>query len=170
LERSRKAEVMDKGLIKLCAILPAAPDESLAYKAKKQRFDFISGAGVHDLGIDLAESVQAGNSAKHLLTHQLAVPHKMAMQFMANARQELSAYINSGHKFPHRRIEAARMAATSARLIDIFQRGLLTLDRLRNGGRQKGTVQHVNVNDSGQAVVAQRLSKPRQAQTTGANR
>ena len=42
----------------------------------------------------------------------------------------------------HRSIEAARMANTAARLMDAYQRGLLTLDRMRNGGRQVVTVQH----------------------------
>ena len=46
------------------------------------------------------------------------------------------------------------MANTAARLMDAYQRGLLTLDRLRNGGRQMVTVQHVNVSAGGQAVVA----------------
>jgi hypothetical protein len=55
-------------------------------------------------------------------------------------------------------IEAARMAGAAARMMDTFQRGLLTLDRLRNGGRQVVTVQHVNVGDSGQAVVAGEVS------------
>jgi len=35
-----------------------------------------------------------------------------------------------------------------------FQQGLLTLQRLRTGGQQVVTVQHVQVNEGGQAVVA----------------
>jgi hypothetical protein len=46
------------------------------------------------------------------------------------------------------------MACAAARLMDSYQRGLLTLDRLRNGGRQVVTVQHVKVEGGGQAIVA----------------
>jgi hypothetical protein len=131
-----------------------ALDEPLSDKAKKRRFDLICDADVRDLAIDAAESIQAQNSIEFMLAHQVAAAHKMAMHFMASAQEDLSAYINSGHEFPHRSIEAARMAATAARLMDTCQRGALTLDRIRNGGQQTMTIQHVNVTEGGQAVVA----------------
>jgi hypothetical protein len=40
-----------------------------------------------------------------------------------------------------------------------FQQGLLTLQRLRTGGTQRVIVQHVNVNEGGQAVVAGEVSQ-----------
>ncbi len=46
------------------------------------------------------------------------------------------------------------MAAASTRMIEAFQRGLLTLERLRDGGKQTVVVQHVAVSEGGQAVVA----------------
>ncbi len=55
------------------------------------------------------------------------------------------------------------MAAASTRMIEAFQRGLLTLERLRNGGKQTVVVQHVAVSEGGQAVVAGTV-------TPGANR
>ena len=50
--------------------------------------------------------------------------------------------------------EAARLINASARMFDSFQRGALTLHRLRNSGRQTMVVQHVHISDGGQAVVA----------------
>jgi hypothetical protein len=50
--------------------------------------------------------------------------------------------------------EATRSATAAARLMDSVTRGALALDRLRNGGRQFVTVQHVNIAGGGQAVVA----------------
>ena len=38
-------------------------------------------------------------------------------------------------------------------MMDAFQKGTLALHKLRNGGTQTVTVQHVNVNSGGQAVV-----------------
>jgi len=40
-----------------------------------------------------------------------------------------------------------------------FQDGLATLHKLRNGGKQVVTVQHVQVKDGGQAVVAGNVSR-----------
>jgi hypothetical protein len=51
-------------------------------------------------------------------------------------------------------LEAGRLMNASAQMMDSYQRGLLTLERIRSGGRQTVVVQHVNVSDGGQAVVA----------------
>ena len=56
-------------------------------------------------------------------------------------------------------IEACRMSVTAARVLEIAQRGMLTVERLRNGGRQVVTVQHVTVQDGGKAVVAGALKR-----------
>jgi hypothetical protein len=58
-------------------------------------------------------------------------------------------------------IEAARMATAAARVLECSQRAALVLDRLRNGGRQTVTVQHITVQDGGQAVVAGSLKQRR---------
>lgn len=39
-------------------------------------------------------------------------------------------------------------------MMETFQRAALTLERLRNGGRQTVVVQHVDVANGGRAVVA----------------
>src|SRR5262249_15419156 len=53
-------------------------------------------------------------------------------------------------------VEACRLVNASARLMSVFQAGLLTLGKRRTGGKQTVVVQHqhVYVNDGGQAVVA----------------
>ncbi len=51
-------------------------------------------------------------------------------------------------------IEAARLLNASSRTMDTYQHALLTLERMRNGGKQTVVVQHVTVADGGQAVVA----------------
>lgn len=126
----------------------------LAADASLQRLDLAGEAGVLTLGVDAAESIQAQNGLERMLAHQMAAAHSMAMHFVAASREELAAYSVSGHAYPHRSIEAARMATTGARLMDAFPHALLAVDRLRNGGRQVMTVQHVNVTDGRQAVVA----------------
>jgi hypothetical protein len=38
-----------------------------------------------------------------------------------------------------------------------FQQGLVTVQRLRSGGQQVVTVQHVQVNEGGRAIVAGKM-------------
>ena len=51
-------------------------------------------------------------------------------------------------------VQATRLAGAIARMNGSYQSGVLTLQKLRTGGRQTVVVQHVNVNDGGQALVA----------------
>ena len=51
-------------------------------------------------------------------------------------------------------MRVTRLAGAASRLMMAYQQGLVTLDRLRAGGKQTIIVQHVQVNEGGQAVVA----------------
>ncbi len=42
----------------------------------------------------------------------------------------------------------------AARMMDVYQAGMLTLQTSRTGGRQTVVVQHVQVSDGGRAVIA----------------
>lgn len=50
-------------------------------------------------------------------------------------------------------VEACRCINSAARLMSVYQTALLTFQRLRTGGNQTVTVQHVNVQPGGQAVI-----------------
>ena len=54
---------------------------------------------------------------------------------------------------------AARLTNAAARLMDAYQSGCLTLQKLKTKGTQRVVVQHqqVHVGDGGQAVVAGRI-------------
>jgi hypothetical protein len=96
------------------------------------------------MGIDAAEAIGAGNSLEKMLAHQMAVAHETTMRLMAQALSFESQQES---------LEACRLANTAARLMGVYQDGLLTLQRLRTGGSQTVTVQHVNVQSGGQAVI-----------------
>jgi hypothetical protein len=49
---------------------------------------------------------------------------------------------------------SGRLLNASARMMESFQHGMLTIAKVRSGGQQTVVVQHVNVGDGGQAVVA----------------
>ena len=131
--------------------------DMLTAAASVARLDLVADAGALSVGVDAADTIQASNSLEKMLAHQMGVAHTMAMKFAANAQDELFGYKNFGQRHPHRSIEAARMANVAARLMETYQRAALTLLRMRNGGRQVVTVQHVNIS-GGQAIVAGAVS------------
>jgi hypothetical protein len=119
----------------------ANPDQ-VAVDASIQRIDYMLDAGILETGIDAAESIQAGDSTEKMLAHQMAAAHHMAMKFMVRSLEQSEP------------VEQARLANVSARFMRAYQEGLLTLHKIRRGGKQTVVVQHVNVSEGGQAVVA----------------
>ena len=108
-----------------------------------------------ELAVDTAESIQASNSIEKMMAHQMAAAHKLAMTFAGKAKELIehkgSAWVEDEAPYA---AEAAQVANASARMMDTFQKAALALHKLRVGGTQTMTVQHVNVSDGGQAVVA----------------
>ena len=96
------------------------------------------------MGIDAATAIGAGNSLERMLAHQMAVAHEATMRLMDQAL---------GFEARQDSVESCRLANTAARLMGVFQDGLLTLQRLRSGGNQTVTVQHVNVQAGAQALI-----------------
>ncbi len=119
-----------------------APDVA-ALDASAHRVDLLSQMGTDcvALAIDAAASIKAENSLERMLAHQLAVAHKIALEITASVL------------FQSEPVEKARLYNVAVRFMDIYQRGLLTLQRLRTGGEQKITIHHVNVGEGGQAIV-----------------
>lgn len=93
------------------------------------------------LALDAAHSIGATNSLEKMLAHQLAVAHKSALELTDKAFFEADS------------VEKARLFNVAARFMDVFQRGLLTMQRLRGGGEQRIVVERVSVADGGQAVI-----------------
>jgi len=107
--------------------------------------------GVLSMALDTAETVGAKNSAEQMLAHQMAAIHKMSLDLMAQAGNTRDP------------VEKCRLINCAARLMDVYQKGMITLNRLHSGGQQFMTVQHVQVSDGGQAVINGSVQ-------TGANR
>jgi len=123
-----------------------------AEDASIQRVDLLlqPNFNVVALAIDAAESIQAGNSLEKMLAHQMAVAHEASMRLMDRA---LSYEAGGRAMREGDSVEACRLANAAARLMSAFQDGLLTLQKLRTGGNQTVTVQHVNVAAGAQAVI-----------------
>jgi hypothetical protein len=113
--------------------------------ASEHRVDLAAsvGSGVAESAVDAAQSAQAENSLEKMLCHQMAAAHRAAMK--------LTAWSLNASLPP---VEVARLSNAAARMMQVYQEGLLTLQKLRTGGKQTVVVQHVQVSEGGQAVIA----------------
>src|SRR5215831_218428 len=93
------------------------------------------------MAFDAANSIKADNSLEKMLMHQEAVAHKQAMELMAQASREPDPAAK------------AKLTNAAARCMTVYQQGLLTLRKLRQGGHQRISVQYVNVREGSQAVI-----------------
>jgi hypothetical protein len=114
-----------------------------ALDASAHRLELLGRLGLDctAMALDASDSIEARNSLEKMLAHQLAVAHKTALEITAKA------------SFEENVTEKARSLNLAARLMEVFQNGLLTLQRLRSGGDQRITVQHVTVSAGAQAIV-----------------
>lgn len=101
------------------------------------------GTDIAALALDASNSIQAQNSLEKMLAHQLAMLHKASMTTMGRATRYASVET----------VEQVSLMKAAARAMEAFQKGLLTLQRLRTGGQQTVIVQHVQVADGGQAII-----------------
>jgi hypothetical protein len=138
-------EVLPQHDMKLIDTL-AAPGAT-ALDASANRLDLITslGADVAAMALDASETMGATNSLEKMLAHQLAVCHDGAMRFSAKASLEQDP------------LHMVRLMNLANRSMETFQKGLLTLKRLRSSGEQRIMVQHVDVRDGGQAVISQMI-------------
>jgi len=129
--------------------------------ASYQRLGLAERAGVLELALDASDSINAKNSLEKMLVHQMAALHQFIMKL--TARMENLAHLPSEWNLQQRNIESCRAANTVARLTTSYQQGMLALQRVRSGGKQqvvvRHTVQHVHVNEGGQAVVTGKIGK-----------
>ncbi len=132
----------------------AASPSALAADASLQRLVLARDADVLVTAVEIAHDAGAETAAEKALAHQLAAAHRVGMGLFGTASDNLHKHQVAPHAYPGALAEAMRAAAVGARVLSAFAQGALALDRLRNGSRQVVQVQHVTVNDGGQAVVA----------------
>src|ERR1051325_764418 len=98
-------------------------------------------AGVSGLAARLEADLRPRSELEAMLGDQLAAAHNAALRIMEAA---------STRKNPETMI---KLTTTACRVMKTFQEGLLVMDRLRHGD-QRVVVQHVQISDNAQAIVA----------------
>jgi hypothetical protein len=156
-ERGTGGELIQSRLASTYLLNTLDYPDYIAADASATRMYLAKNAGALALGVDTADTIKAANSAELMLAHQLAAAHTGAMRLMGQInvmfRDDVMAKDDAAN------LRATRLAGAAARLMGAYQSGILALDRLRRGGQQTVVVQHVHVNDGGQAVVAGKMSR-----------
>jgi hypothetical protein len=80
---------------------------------------------VAEAALDAAESAKAENPLEKMLCHQMATMHCVAMKLASRSLDNVMPPV-----------EMARLSNASARMMQVYQEGLLTLHKIRSGGKQ----------------------------------
>ena len=114
-------------------------------EASIKRLDYLADTGIYETALDIAESITPQNSLEKMLAHQMALAHDMSFKLSNMATNQNDP------------VEITRLANASARQMETYQKAMLTLQKIRCGGKQTVIVQHVTVKDGGQAVVTGKM-------------
>lgn len=124
-------------------------------QASLERYKLLLDIGCVELDQDLAATIEPTNSLERMLAGQLASVHYTALRLLAKSLGHTAHVGDLQSQWQREQnVEACRLANTAARLLASFQDGALTLHKLRTGGKQTVVVQHVQVQEGGQAVIA----------------
>ncbi len=115
------------------------------------------GAGCLNAALDAAETVEARDALERMAAHQMAAAHEAAMKAIALGVKSIEDAARCGRQA---QVEGCRLLNTAARLMSAYSSTMSALAKVRSGGRQEVVVQHVNVTDGGQAVVAGSVGSP----------
>jgi hypothetical protein len=120
----------------------------VAADASEHRSRLAARADVLEMAVDAAVTCGAQNSIEKMLAHQLALAHRISMHLGALALEQKNVE------------SACKLQRASASAMRSYQQGTESLNRFRRGGRQIVTVQRVNINEGGKAVIAGRVNEP----------
>ena len=122
-----------------------------------------------EVGLDLANTIDARNSLEMMLSHQLAVAHRSSMKLgrhLNRALERLDSTIAPAAR-EQANVETIRLANAMARTMQSYQSAALTMERLRAGGTQTMTIKYVYVKDEAQPVVTEKHALQRRRVNKG---
>jgi len=123
--------------------------DSPAVDASITRTDLLERTHALDAGIDAANTIDAKNSLEKMLAHQMATCHVTAMNLIAES-------LNNPRNMEMKAFQL-KQVAVAGKLMDVYLKGLDTLSRTRNAGKQTIVVKQVHVT-GGQNVIADNVT------------
>ena len=145
------------------------PAGVLEHQASSEAMDLLADNETLALALDLANELKAKTRVQKMLAHQAATLHSLGMSLAAKAKHEAARMVCNGvtghnvglHQAAS--LEAQRQTNAASRAFSAFNEAVLTLQKLRTGGKQIVQVQHVTIRDGGKAVVGQNVKAGRKS-------
>jgi len=112
--------------------------------------------------LDAADTIGAKNAfEKKMHAHQMALLHKQIMRL--GMRLEDMQHHYGEWNAQQKNVEQCTVLNSIARMVSVYQQGLMVLPRLRSCGSQRVHIYHhhqnVQVNEGGQAVVGGKVTR-----------
>ncbi len=135
----------------------------VAAGASRDRIELAHEANALEMALDIADTVGATNSVERMLAHQLGAAHHGTMKLLAQMNHLTGNIDRMQHgrdwaDIDRKNIQATRLANAVARMMAACGQSALALQKLKAGPHQVMTVQHVTVEEGGQAVVAGQMN------------
>lgn len=121
-----------------------------ACDARAELIELANDARVAELAVEAAHSGGACNSVERMLLHQMALGYKSCF----GLERQLQAALSKASADDAANLRAYPPCYGNVARDGGYQQGAMTLQRLRSGGQQTVVVQHVQVSEGGQAIVA----------------
>lgn len=136
---SKKMIALKESKLDVIGLLP----EVVMSDAALHRAELLTYLGTDCAAMGLAAEldIQAENGLDKMSAHLLAASYKGAMELMSDGYFEEDV------------LNKAKLFGTAVKMMDSFNKGLLTIQRFKSGGNQNIIVQHVTVSEGGQAVI-----------------
>jgi hypothetical protein len=127
-------------------------------EASRSRLDLANKAGVLTSALDIADTIDAKDSTEKNLAAQMALLHRVVMEvgtLAISCIERANGCIMAKDREMYS-VQTQRAVNTIARASAEYQGAMLTLQRVRSGGKQNITVTHIQntqVNQGGKAVI-----------------
>lgn len=147
LERKKQLlEKIDREIRKMHTELSILNPEQNKMFSEVLLFRLTKKASCKEIATNTSEEMKAANNIEKMLLDQMSAAHVLSMKWIGQIYNEEKPFsLELGNT----------VINASARLMEVYQKGAVTLHKLRTGGKQTVVVkhQHVHVSEGGQALI-----------------
>lgn len=121
--------------------------------ASQTRLELAEKARCLELALDAVHGIENPTAIEKMLIHQMAAAYQLSMKLLATAND---VSLNSMRQIDMNYFNMILSQAT--RLMSVYQSGMLTISKCRQGGKQEVIVQHIQVTGDAKAIVSGKMN------------
>lgn len=121
--------------------------------ASQTRLELAEKARCLELALDTVQGIENPTAIEKMLIHQMAAAYQLSMKLMATAN---NVNLNSMRQIDMNYFNM--ILSQASRLMSVYQSGMLTISKCRQGGKQEVIVQHIQVTGDAKAIVSGKMN------------